>query len=233
MAGFSRTRWLAVAASLLFLAVNFALFRLVGEAEAYPQRRSLAEFPTQLTTWRCPKRTIMTEDVFRISEVNDYLLCNFVPDAETPQRGGYVNVYIGYHALQMRSGGSAVGDAEAAIHPPKHCLPGSGWDIVDAETVSLDVEGLPTNPSKANRFLIAKGKQRQIVYYWYQSRGRVIASDYAKVAYLALDRVLRQRTDGALVRFTAPVVDDEERAERDLQAVMREVVPRLPDYLPD
>ncbi len=248
MAEITRMRALAVVLALLFLGVNLALFRFVGEAEAYPQRRSLAEFPSVVGAWRCPRRTIMGEDVFRISEVDDYLLCNFVRPAKATQAAAtttagesgavgivqQVNVYVGYHARQMRAGGTGRDDQEAAIHPPKHCLPGAGWDIVDAGLVEIAPPGLPGGAAKVNRFTIAKGNQRQLVYYWYQSRGRVIASDWQKVAYLALDRVLRQRTDGALVRFTVPIQsEDVAAADAQVQSILSAVVPRLPDFLPE
>ena len=239
MAKITRRRALAVAVALSFLGVNLALFRFVGEAEAYPQRRSLAEFPSTLGAWRCPKRTLMSADVFRISEVDDYLLCTFERPGESlgplePAGTAYVNVYVGYHARQMREGGTGREDAEAAIHPPKHCLPGAGWDIVDAGVVEIDPPGLPSGPAQVNRFIIAKGNQRQLVYYWYQSRGRVIASDWKKVVYLAVDRVIRQRTDGARVRFTAPIGSaDATAADEQVLSAIRVVVPRLPDFLPE
>ncbi len=242
MAGVSRKRVLAVAAAAVFLVANFALFRFVGEAEAYPQRRSLAEFPTQVGEWSCPRRIFMEPGTLRISDVDDYLLCNYerprptATDATDRQAPAdeVVNLYLGYHARQMREGGTGRGDAEGAIHPPKHCLPGSGWDIVDAGEVEIEAEGLPGGRAVVNRFTIARGNNRQVVYYWYHSRGRVIASDWQKIVYLAVDRVWRQRTDGALVRFTAPIRgEDRETADASVRAAITALVPRLPDFLPD
>ncbi len=240
--GIPRTRVLAIAAAIVFLLANFALFRFVGEAEAYPQRRTLAEFPTQVGEWSCPRRIFMEEDTLRISDVDDYLLCNY----ERPRHGGgeegsarapaleVVNLYLGYHARQMRAGGTGRGDDEGAIHPPKHCLPGSGWDIVEAGEVEVVAEGLPGGRASVNRFIIAKGNDRQVVYYWYHSRGRVIASDWQKIVYLAIDRVWKQRTDGSLVRFTAPVFGgDNDAADASVRAAMAAIVPRLPDFLPE
>jgi EpsI family protein len=125
------------------------------------------------------------------------------------------------------------GSDENSIHPPAHCLPGSGWDIIALETVDVDLPGLP-QPTRVRRLQIAKGNARQLVYYWYQSNGRVIAEDWKKIVYVGLDRALRGRTDGALVRFTMPIVAGDEAAA---EAAFRELAPRvvaeLPAYVPN
>ena len=85
-----------------------------------------------------------------------------------------------------------------------------------------------------NRLLIAKGDQRSLVYYWYQTNGRVIDDDWEKIVRLFWDRATRYRTDGALVRFTVPVMhDDEAGAEARLRDVLALVVPELPAYVPN
>jgi EpsI family protein len=84
------------------------------------------------------------------------------------------------------------------------------------------------------RLLIAKGQQRQLVYYWYQSRGRVIAEDWQKIIYVGYDRATRGRTDGALVRFTLPVYrENEAAAEEAFLDLAPEVLGRLPEFVPN
>ena len=62
--------------------------------------------------------------------------------------------------------------------------------------------------------IIAKGKARNLVFYWYQSRGRVISEDWKKIIWVFWDRATRSRTDGSLTRFTIPIIQkDEARAE--------------------
>jgi EpsI family protein len=113
-------------------------------------------------------------------------------------------------------------------------LPGSGWDLIQVETVALDLPGLPQRPAPVKRLLIAKGEARQLVYYWYQQQGRVIAEDWQKILYVGLDRALYGRTDGTLVRFTIPV--DRNGVEA-AEAKFRDLAPRLvehfPGFLPD
>ena len=141
-------------------------------------------------------------------------------------------VDVGYHATQIREEGG--GSGENSIHPPAHCLPGSGWDIIDSRSVPLDLPGLPQQGATVKRLVIARGEARQLVYYWYQSQGRVISEDWKKILYVGYDRATRGRTDGSLVRFTVPIVrDDEARADRAFEDFARQLVPRLHPYIPE
>jgi EpsI family protein len=139
---------------------------------------------------------------------------------------------VGYHQTQVRKGGGGL--SRSAIHTPNHCLPGSGWDVIGRAKVQLDLPGLPGAPALVNRLVIAKGEERALVYYWYQTNGTVIADDWRKIVHLFWVRATRYRTDGALVRFTVPIVrGNEERAEADLRDVLARVVPELPAYVPN
>ena len=136
------------------------------------------------------------------------------------------NVYIGYHASQTRD----LKGKENIIHPPEHCLPGSGWDIIKSDVVPLEY-GLR---GEAKRVVIAKGNSRALVYFWYQSRGRMIARNHEKVLYMFMDRALNRRTDGSLVRFTIPVLHgDEEAAEEVFDSLASAVSSLIPQYVPN
>lgn len=215
-----------IAVAALFLALNFYTYHFFATAEVIPPRDHFSEFPMQLGEWRCAGREKMDPSVENNLGVTDYLLCTYAKGEDA------VGVYVGYHESQVRRQGG--GGRETVIHPPKHCLPGSGWDIVGLEKATLDIEGLPVRPATVNRLVIAKGEQRQLVYYWYQSRGRVIADDWKKIVNLFWDRASRERTDGALVRLTVPIVPGRERhAHAAFQELSALLLPRLPRYLPE
>ena len=170
----------------------------------------------------------MDAEVLGALGATDYLICNY-HRAET---GDLVNVYVGYHATQVREEGG--GADENSIHPPEHCLPGAGWDVIDSQVVPLDVAGIDGKPGEAKRFVIAKGNQRALVYFWYHSRGRVIARGHHKIIWMFLDRARLGRTDGSLVRFTIPIqFGDEEAAEATFQEFASVVTPLLPDFVPN
>ena len=85
-----------------------------------------------------------------------------------------------------------------------------------------------------NRYIVAKGDNRLLVYYWYQEHGRVVASEYWSKFYLVADSVRFNRSDGALVRvstqigFNEPVANAEERSQTLIDAVS----PTLDEYIP-
>ena len=82
--------------------------------------------------------------------------------------------------------------------------------------------------------MIAKGNQRALVYFWYHSRGRVIAQSHHKILYMFLDRAREGRTDGSLVRFTVPIEHgDEQAAEAVFQEFASTITPLLDDYVPN
>lgn len=217
-----------LAAALLLLGLDFYTYYYLATADVAPERTTLAEFPLELEDWRCANREKMSEEIEENLGVTDYLACNY----QRASTGAVVGVYIGYHASQVRREGG--GSSENIIHPPAHCLPGSGWDIIESERVEFDVPGLPGGPSPVNRLVVARGDERDLVYYWYQERGRVIAHDWRKIVDLFWDRATRSRTDGALVRFSAPLTrGDDGRGDEALRSLAAQVVPRLPAYVPN
>ncbi len=212
----------------LFLGLNFYTYHFFATAEVIPARARFERFPLELGEWSCPAREDMSRAVKRELGATDYLICAY--ERGTPPQT--VGVYVGYHESQVRNEGG--GERENSIHPPAHCLPGSGWDIIDSRIETLDFEGLPQRPAEVNRLVIAKGEARQLVYYWYQSRGRVIARDPMKIWYVFWDRATERRTDGSLLRFTIPIErDDVDRAEQSFQDLAPRVVEILSDYVPN
>jgi EpsI family protein len=216
-----------LAVAFAFLALNAYTYHWMARERVIPPRESFASFPLDLGEWSCSGFESVSAEIRKNLGATDYMICEF-------RRGGppdAVGVYVGYHESQVREEGGGAG--ENAIHPPAHCLPGSGWDIIANETVPLDMPGLPEQNAHVKRLIIAKGEARQLVYYWYQSQGRVIAEDWKKIAYVGWDRATRGRTDGSLVRFTIPVYrGDEARAERAFRELGPRVVKELPPYVP-
>ncbi|HWL75368.1 MAG TPA: EpsI family protein, partial [Burkholderiaceae bacterium] len=90
---------------------------------------------------------------------------------------------------------------------------------------------------EVNNVVIEKGLDRQVVMYWYQSHGRVVASEYFSKAYLMHDAIRLNRTDGSMVRVIAPVAANDAAGEADAERVAEEFVrlvfPLLPPYLPE
>ncbi|MDJ0849693.1 MAG: EpsI family protein [Myxococcota bacterium] len=217
--------------ALAFLGLNLYTYHFLAGEAVKPPRKSFAEFPMEPGEgWTCTRPQGMDAKIQKNLGVTDFLLCDF----GNRERSEIVNVYVGYHASQVREEGGGAG--ENAIHPPAHCLPGSGWDIIENDSVPLDFTELPQPGANVKRLIIAKGEARQLVYYWYQSRGRVISDDWKKIVYVGLDRATKGRTDGSLVRFTMPIrkqQGDVERAEASFRSLAPRILGPLGDYVPE
>jgi EpsI family protein len=214
--------------AVAFVVLNFYTYHYMASNPVYPERKSFDAFPLELGEWACHEPHEISDEIQQNLGVTDYLSCRFT----RPQDRVGVDVYVGYHASQVREEGGGAG--ENAIHPPAHCLPGSGWDIIDTRTVPISTLGMPQQDARVKRLVIAKGNARQLVYYWYQSRGRVISEDWQKIVYVGLDRALKSRTDGSLIRFTIPIVgNDDAAAEATFQDLASRILTLLPDYVPE
>ena len=213
--------------AIAFLALNFYIYHFLAHQAVVPPREDFAMFPLQIDDWRCARNEPLDPDIIENLGATDTLVCHYVRAHHTSAIG----FYIGYHATQIREEGG--GSAENSIHPPAHCLPGSGWDIIDSRSVPIDLPGLTDPNGMAKRLIIAKGEDRQLVYYWYQMGGRVVAEDWQKILFVGYDRARRGRTDGALVRFTIGLGrSGDDVAESELRDFARRVVPLLPRFVP-
>jgi len=101
----------------------------------------------------------------------------------------------------------------------------------DADRVSI---ALPDGRSIiANKYLIQNGEQKELLVYWYQGRGRAVASEYWGKIYTVVDSVLIRRSDGAMVRVIVPIEKSEAAALQlatDLAAASADA---LPDFVPN
>ena len=213
--------------AIAFLALNVYTYHFMARKALIPPRETFASFPLEIDRWRCARNQPLDSGVKENLGATDTLICDYVEDAD-PR---LVEVYVGYHATQVREEGG--GSGENSIHPPAHCLPGSGWDIIESSTVPLAFPGVPDPNARAKRLVIAKGQARQLVYYWYQMQGRFIAEDWQKILYVGWDRATHGRTDGALVRFSIPLrAGDEEAAENAFRDLAPRILGLLPRYVP-
>ena len=150
--------------------------------------------------------------------VSDYLVRAYL-DPDT-SRGVAFTLYVGYYAQQSQG---------RTAHSPKNCLPGAGWEPLASrpDTVATD-----RGPVVVNRYLIQKGHQQALVFYWYQGRGRVAHDEYGVKWDLLRDATLRRRTDEALVRIVFPLRGGESDAEALARKVAQALVPAVFTALP-
>ncbi len=208
-------------AALALLAIATAgSFLLPSREEIPPPRAQFVEFPTQLDGWS-GRRGSMDGVYLAALKLSDYVLNDYVRPGRVP-----VSLYSAYYESQ-RKGQSA--------HSPRSCLPGGGWEITEFGEHELRNVGGAGKSILVNRAVIEHGADRQLMYYWFQQRGRVVTNEYAVKWYIFWDSLNRGRTDGALVRVAAPVPRGADLAavDAELTEFVSAVVPRLSRYVPD
>src|SRR5262249_48686382 len=148
----------------------------------------------------------------------DYLMRRYEDDS-----GRSVFLFIAYWDSQRKG---------AQPHSPKNCLPGGGWEPLEASTVTIPLPR-PFAPITVNRYLIQKDRDQQVVFYWYLSQGEAIASEMAARVQMVKNSIVRHRTDGALVRISSPVYGSVQDTSDRLTRYIQAMYPILSGYLPD
>jgi EpsI family protein len=213
-----RLKWRFWVAAALLSGTALLLYAR-NSSEIIPARQPLASFPRTLGSWASSSDIPLSPEILDILGPGDFLLRDYRDSASA----AYVNLFIAYFPTQ-RSGD--------AIHSPKNCLPGAGWTPVQSDRIMVSVPGHP--PFAANRYLIARGEDRQLVLYWYWAHDRAVASEYAAKFYLVADSIREHRSDGSLIRVTTGLAPDEslDSGERRLLALAGDVVPLINGYVP-
>jgi EpsI family protein len=149
-------------------------------------------------------------------DLNDHVLSELNPTSylsRTYQGPGLqADLFIAYYA-QQRAGES--------MHSPKHCLPGSGWEIWDYGSMNVAANG---RTYTVNNYAIANADRRMRVLYWYQSKDRIIASEYAGKILLARDALFRNSTAASIVRIIVP---DQPGAVEAARVFASELIPQV------
>ena len=207
--------WLLLAALLMGGGI-INTWERAGEARV--SRRPLKDFPTQLGGWRQTGSDIRFDtETEKILRADDYVSRNFEAS------GRVASFYVGYYATQ-RTG--------ATYHSPLNCLPGSGWTMSDGARVIITPRGGAT-PFEANRYVVQNTNDRALMIYWYQGRGRALASEYWGKIYTVIDSVRRRRSDGAMVRIMVPLGESQDQAQLAAVELASQAASQLPAFVPN
>jgi EpsI family protein len=213
-----------IAAGLLIAGAFY--LNSASRLEPMPMRQSLTGLPAQIGDWSEERSTEFDSSTLKVLGVDDYINRQY-----SDSSNAVINLYIGYYKSQRQ------GDT---IHSPMNCLPGAGWNPTEKDVLSVRASenNDPQNMNfKTNRLVIQKGMDRQVVLYWYQSHGRVVASEYWGKIYTVLDAIRTNRTDAALVRVISPVIGSEKTAETSAEQkaidFAKNLFPLLDQYIPN
>ena len=207
---------LAVSSGLLLGALAF--LHSYSHGDAVPLRRPLASFPMQIGSWRGRESAQFSDAILKQLRPTDYLMRRYQSAA-----GQDVWLYVGYWETQREG---------AQIHSPKNCLPGGGWQPLEASVIPVAVNG-EADPIPVTRYVLQKGADQLLVAYWFRAQGEPVANELeAKIALLR-NSIFRHRSEAAIVRISTPVRGDVGTIWPSLVEYIREIYPRLDDLLPD
>jgi len=204
----------------IILLVAVSVFALPKQAEIEPDRKQYVEFPLEFDGWQ-GRSGYLEQDIIEALKFTDYLMSDY----RSIEDGGVVNFYSAYYSSQKKG---------ASAHSPRSCIPGGGWRITSLQDHAVSNTMIDDVPFVVNRLVIEKDETKQLVYYWFQQRGRIVTNEYAMKWYLFLDSMNLHRTDGALMRLTTVLKpgQDISIADKRLEDFSRKIAPLIPQYVP-
>jgi EpsI family protein len=216
MDGFLKSKSAAILSVALLCQV--VLFYGFSRTEVSPRPKPLANFTMPINGWRTVQDVELDKDTLEVLNADDILSRVY-----QSSNGGVADLFVAYFQTQ-RNGKSP--------HSPKNCLPGSGWVASQSGTVAVQVKG-EAQPIVVNRYIVGRGSSQSVVLYWYQSRNRVVASEYSAKIYTVADAVRFNRTDTALVRVVVAVNNgNTEGAVQTATSFVQAFFEPLKQYLP-
>jgi len=203
-----------VIALVSILAASAVAIRAASTIEAVPLRRPLAALPAALGQWQNVGDIPIDRETLDVLRADDYVSRTYVSPTASAE------LFVAYYTTQRQ------GDT---LHSPMNCLPASGWQPLSTGRVQIPVGDSSVN---SNRYVIQKGLDERLVFYWYQSHGRTIASEYASKVYLVLDSLRLRRSDAALIRVIVPMASRGPQADGPATDFVRALYPVLDGFIP-
>jgi len=204
----------SVILSILMIS-TFIYLHFMSHGQPVSPLKPFSTFPKTIEEWRGVE-SFFSKKIYEAVGVDDSALISY-----KNKKGQNVQLYIGYYNSQKE------GDL---IHSPKNCMPGSGWEIT-----KISLEDVKLSPEKAIniiKLILEKDAHKQIVLYWFHSRGRIINSEYKQKIFLVIDSIFRKRTDGSFVRLISPVEKTEIETLKYMKEYTAKVFPILNEYIP-
>ena len=215
---FLRNKHARAAAGLLALQ-GIAYYALAMLPERLPDVGPLANFPYALGGWQTIEESQIAADEQEVLKADDTLIREYA----NAERTDAVSLFLAFFKTQ-RAGQSP--------HSPKNCLPGNGWEPTETGVAAIEAPGR-AKALLVNRYVVTHGDEKSVVYYWYQSHDRVIASEYSAKFWLVADSIRYHRSDTALVRVIVAVrAGNVEAAEKTGAGFIRTMFPAIEKQLP-
>jgi exosortase D (VPLPA-CTERM-specific) len=206
--------------AVAILATTIVIHSFVDFREKTPVSRPFSKFPLAIGEWE-GERQFLDQQIIDVLEFSDYMSINYSKHNSAP-----VNIYVAYYESQRKG---------KSIHSPETCMPGSGWTFKQAGTLTIPLPGEKSSSITVMRAMIEKGVSSQLVYYWFNQRGRILTNAYEMKIYNFWDALIKKRTDGALIRVISPLSSSEkiEDVDKRIQFFIKDIMPTLNKFIPE
>ena len=215
---FLRSKYARIVTAALILQ-GIVFYAVALRAENTPTVSPLDGFPTNVAGWQMYKDVKIEQETLDVLKADDTLNRVYI----NPAHNASTFLFIAFFKTQ-RYGQSS--------HSLKNCLPGNGYEPIESGVVTVAMPGR-SEPVQVNRYLTARGEEKSVTLYWYQSHDRIIAGEFAARFWLIADSIRFHRSDTSLVKIVVPVRDgDADAATRTALDFMKAVFPPLARQLP-
>ena len=215
-------RWLGSRSAKILTVVllgQAAVFYGFSRSEYIPTHRPLSDFSIPNSNWSAVEDVELDKASLEVLKADDILSRIYVNN----DTGRAATLFVAYFGTQQTG---------KTPHSPKNCLPGAGWSASQSGTIEISISG-ERSPIKVNRYIVARGENQSVVLYWYQSRNRVVASEYAAKLYTIADAIRYNRSDTSLVRVVVAVNGgDVQGAVKTATSFVKAFFEPLKEYLP-
>jgi EpsI family protein len=188
----------AIVLSVILLCMA-GLAPVLTPPEKVAESRPLHDIPTVIGNWKILQEGVVDAETEALLKADDTLSRSYVNTSDNQ----IAELFVAFFKTQR---------AGAAPHSPKVCLPGAGWTPMESSVIPISIPGMGKSIS-VNRYVVARGDEKSLVLYWYQTPKRVIANEYAAKFYTIVDGVRYHRSDTSLVRIIVPVMSTEAAAQ--------------------
>jgi EpsI family protein len=216
------------------LVAQAVLFYSASHGDSRPLRQPLKQFPKTLPGWKAIGDPVVPKGDLDVLKADDVLsrlyvrsavpdLSQLSPESKLHLAQTAANLFLEYFSTQQQG---------QSPHSPKNCLPGAGWEESESADITLSIPEIAA-PITINKYVVSMGEQKDVVLYWYQSHGRVVAHEFAAKYYLVTDSMRYHRSDTAMIRVIVPVRGDNVAAAlKDAADLVQAAYPAILNYFP-
>jgi EpsI family protein len=207
----------AMALSVVLLCLA-ALAPVLTPPEKVAENRPLRDIPTTIGAWTRLQEGVVDAETEALLKADDTLSRSYF---NTSNRQ-VADLFVAFFKTQR---------AGAMPHSPKICLPAAGWIPTESSVMPIAIPGM-AEPISVNRYVIARGDEKSLVLYWYQTPRRVIANEYTAKFYTIVDGVRYHRSDTSLIRIVVPIMTTEAAAEASAVQFTQTIFTLIRHFLP-